>query len=108
MKKYSIIKVLLENEKLLIHGPSMDPKKTIRKCNFKNEIPPEPEFISPNKYAKQTTLNTDVLITKNRFEVLCESDEEDCNKSVSTSVKLLKQKPNDDLNRAKKNNRYYF
>ena len=32
----SIIKVLLENEKLLIHGPSSNPAKTIRKCNFEN------------------------------------------------------------------------
>ena len=55
-----------------------------------------------NKYAKQTTLNTHALIIKNRYEVLCESGEEDCNKSVRTPVKILKQSPNEDLYRAKK------
>ena len=38
----------------------------------------------------KTTLNTHALITKNCFEVFCESGEEDCNKSVSMPVKLLK------------------
>ena len=31
------------------------------------------EFISPKNYAKKTTLNIHALITKNRYEVLCES-----------------------------------
>ena len=88
--------------KLLIHGPSSNPEKTIGKCNFENEISPEPDFISPKKYAKQTNLNTHALVTKNRFEVLYESGEEDCNKSVGTPVKLLKQRPNEDSNRASK------
>ena len=100
--KNSIIKVLLENEKSLIHGPSSNLEKTVGKSNFENEISPEPEFISPKKFAKQTTLNTHALIRKKRYEVLCESGEGDCNKSVSTPVKILKQRPNEDLNRAKK------
>ena len=53
------------------------------------------------KYGKQTILNTRALVTKNLFEVLCESGEKDCNKSASAS-QLLKQMPNEDLNRAKK------
>ena len=100
--KNSVIKVLIKNEKSLIHEPSSNPEKTNGKCNFENEISPEPEFTSPYKYAKQTTLNTHALIIKNRYEVLCESGEEDCNKSVSTPVKILKQSPNEDLYRAKK------
>ena len=44
--KISIIKVLLQNEKRLIHGPSPNPGKTIGKCNSENEISPEPEFTS--------------------------------------------------------------
>ena len=43
--KNSVIKVLIENEKSLIHGPSSKPEKTIGKCNFESEISPEPEFI---------------------------------------------------------------
>ena len=53
------------------------------------------------KYGKQTILNTHALITKNQFEELCESGKEDCNKSACAS-QLLKQMPNEDLNRAKK------
>ena len=107
--KNSIIKVLLENEKLLIHGPSPNPGKTTGKFNSENEISPEPEFISSKKYAKQITLNTHALIIKNLFDVLSASGDEDCNKSVSTPVKLLKERPNEDLNRAKKkNNCHYF
>ena len=68
-----IIKVLLENEKSLIHGPSSNPKKSIGKWKPENEISPEPEYISPKKYAKQTNLNTHTLITKNLYDVLCES-----------------------------------
>ena len=33
-------------------------------------------------------------MTKNHFDVLSASGDEDCNKSVSTSGKLLKQRPN--------------
>ena len=86
--KNSIIKVLLGNEKSLIHGPS---SWTIGKCNFENKIFPEPEFIFPKKYAKQTTLNTHALITERWYDVFCEFGEEDCNKSVSTSVKIQDQ-----------------
>ena len=82
------------------------PGKAHGKCNFENEISPEPEFVS-KKNAKQTTLNTHALTTKSRYEVLRKSGEEDCNKSVSTTVKILKQRPNEDLNRAKKT-RHYF
>ena len=102
------MKVLLENKKLLIYGPTPNPGKTIGKCNSENETSPETEFISPKKNAKQTTLNTHALITKSRFDVLSASGDEDRNKSVSTSVKLLKQKPNEDLNHAKKTSRLYF
>ena len=73
--KNSVIKVLLENENTLIHGPSSNPGKAIGECNSVNEISLEPEFITPKKYAKQTTSNTHALISKNRFEVLCKSDE---------------------------------
>ena len=99
---------MLENEKILTHRRSCNPAKSIGKCSSVNEISPEPEFISPEKYAEQTTLNTHALITKSRFDVLSASGDEDRNKSVSTSVKLLKQKPNEDLNHAKKNSRLYF
>ena len=97
--KNSIIKVLLENEKLLIHGPSPNPGKTTGKCNSENEVSRE---FSPKKYTKQTTLNTHTLITKNRFDVPSASGDEDCNKSISRSAKPLKHRPNEDLNRAKK------
>ena len=100
--KNSIIKVSLENKKLSIHGPSPSLGKTIEKCNSENEISPEPEFISSKKCAKQTTLSTHAFITKNCVDVLRASGDEDCNKSVSMPVKLLKQRPNKDLNRAKK------
>ena len=106
--KNSVIKVLLENEKLLIHGPSPNPGKPTGKCNSENEISPEPEFISPKKYAKQTTLNTHALIIENRFDVLSASGDEDCNKSVSTPVKPLKQRPKEGLNRAKKQPSFFL
>ena len=38
----------------------------------------------------------------NILEVLCESGKENFNKSVNMPVKILKQRPNEDLNRAKK------
>ena len=96
--KNSIIKVWLRNEKLLIHGPSPNPGKTTGKCNSENEVSRE---FSTKKYTKQTTLNTHTLITKNSFDVPSASGDEDCNKSISTSVKPLKHRPNEDLNRAK-------
>ena len=93
---------MLENEKILTHRRSCNPAKSIGKCSSVNEMSPEPEFISPEKYAEQTTLNTHALITKNRFEVLSESGEDYCNKSVNTPVKLVKRRPNEDLNRVNK------
>ena len=39
---------------------------------------------------------------KNRFDTLGEFGNEDCNKSASTLVKLVKQSPNEDLNGPKK------
>ena len=50
----------------------------------------------------QTTLNTHALTTKNCYDLLSESGHDDCSKSVSTFVKLVKQRPKKDLNRAKK------
>ena len=52
--------------------PSSNPTKTIEKCNPENEIYPEPEFISPQKYAKQTILNLHALITKSRYDLFNE------------------------------------
>ena len=83
-------------------------QKTIGKCNSENEISPEPEFISLKKYAKKPTLKTHAPITKKPFSVLCESGKENFNKSVNMPVKILKQRPNEDLNHAKKNNCHYF
>ena len=40
--KNSVIKVLPENEKIIIHGPPSNPPKTIGKCNSENEISHEP------------------------------------------------------------------
>ena len=42
------------------------------------------------------------LIQKHRFDKPSESGDQDYNKSVSTPVKLVKQRPNEELNRAKK------
>ena len=42
-------------------------QKTIGKCSSENDMSSDPEFISPKKYAKQTTLNTHALIQKTVF-----------------------------------------
>ena len=42
------------------------------------------------------------LIQKHRFDIPSESGDQDYNKSVSKPVKLVKQRPNEELHRAKK------